>query len=136
MSISLRILVVDDNPHICRVVATMLHPIAEQVRCCGDAEQAFEAWRFWNPDLVILDYEMRPLDGAGLTRRIRQTERGRRTAILMMTAHCDREHVLAGQAAGVDELVAKPLTLGALLMRSNRAMTRAAATERTATLVD
>lgn len=125
----LRVLIVDDNKHIRVLVRSMLEALDVDVVECADGESAMTSYREARPDLVILDYEMPGMSGAALTQAIRDAEAGsgRPTAILLMTAHADHRHVTSAAAAGVDGLVAKPLSSQMLLSRAESALRRAEA---------
>jgi len=126
MAAQLRVLVVDDNKHIRALVRSMLEALDAQVIECGDGESALLAYREVRPELVILDYEMPGMSGAALTQAIRAAEiDARPTAILLMTAHADHKRVTSAAAAGVDGLVAKPLSSHMLLSRIETVLRRA-----------
>ncbi len=69
------------------------------------------------PDLVISDLSMRPMDGIAFTRRVRAGTDNPDVPIIMITGHTDPETMITARAAGVTEVVAKPLTPEALLDR-------------------
>ena len=67
-----RILVVDDEASIRRILETRLKMVGYEVITAADGEDALEAFAKFNPDLVILDVMMPKLDGYGVTREIRK----------------------------------------------------------------
>jgi signal transduction histidine kinase/DNA-binding response OmpR family regulator/HPt (histidine-containing phosphotransfer) domain-containing protein len=107
----LRILLAEDNAVNQRLAARLLEKRGHQVEivgCGGDAVKSVQEQPY---DLVLMDVEMPEMDGLEATRRIREieTQSGRRTPIIAMTAHAmkgDRERCLA---AGMDDYVSKPL---------------------------
>jgi CheY-like chemotaxis protein len=124
---TLRVLVVDDNPHALTIVRMVLQGIGAQVRECADGRTGLDVLRVWPADVVIVDYEMRPISGVQFTRRLRAREgAARRTPVLMMTGHADGEHVSEAIASGIDGFVAKPISTGSLLDRLEAVMAAAA----------
>jgi CheY-like chemotaxis protein len=121
-----RILVVDDNKSVRKIVRAVLEGLAGGVFEADGGLAGIRAWSQLKPDLVFVDFEMPRVNGAVLTKYIRERERGanRRTAVLMMTAHGDAEHVGAARAADVDGLIGKPLSVGLILERALRALAR------------
>jgi signal transduction histidine kinase len=112
----LRVLVAEDNAVNQLVVQRMLEKLGHQPYLVEDGAVAVEAWSKGAYDIVLMDWQMPRLDGLEATRRIRDAERatGRRTSILAMTANVlegDREACLA---AGMDDLLGKPVTLARL----------------------
>ena len=124
---TLRVLVVDDNPHALTIVRMVLQGVGAEVRECADGRTALDILGVWPADVVIVDYEMRPISGAQFTRRLRAREGGaRRTPVLMMTGHADRKHVSEAIESGIDGFVAKPISTGSLLSRLEMVMEAAA----------
>jgi len=66
-----RILVVDDEPQITRVLRTSLSSQAYDIRVANDGETALEIMKDWTPDLVNTDFCMPNMNGLELTRRLR-----------------------------------------------------------------
>jgi two-component system KDP operon response regulator KdpE len=66
-----RILVVDDEPQITRVLGTSLSSQGYDIRAANDGETALEIMKDWTPDLVITDLSMPNMGGLELCRRLR-----------------------------------------------------------------
>ena len=66
-----RVLVVDDEPQITRVLRTVLSSHGYDVRTAAEGEAAYAVFGEWKPDLVITDLVMPRMDGVELCRRIR-----------------------------------------------------------------
>jgi two-component system KDP operon response regulator KdpE len=66
-----RILVVDDEPQITRVLRTSLSSQGYDIRVANDGETALEILKDWTPDLVITDLSMPNMDGLELCQRLR-----------------------------------------------------------------
>ena len=67
-----RVLVVDDEPQITRVLKTVLNSQGYDVRTAADGESALAGFKEWSPELVITDLYMPHMDGVELCRRIRE----------------------------------------------------------------
>ncbi len=110
-----RILVADDLPEGRMLVTRLLALAGFEVREAADGVQAFDVWRQWQPDLVLMDMRMPVLDGLEATRRIKAEARGRAAKVIALTASSfdeERESVLA---AGCDDYLRKPFDDDALL---------------------
>ena len=124
---SLRVLLVEDNAHMRRILATMLAGIGmKQVTEAQDGDDALEKLKRWPADFVMADFRMRPMDGVEFTRRIRTDEDSPNPflPIIMMTGHAERARVMEARDAGVTEFVVKPLTAQAVMDRINAIINR------------
>jgi two-component system, OmpR family, alkaline phosphatase synthesis response regulator PhoP len=110
----LRILVVDDDENLRRLVAAYLEREGYEMSEAGDGEAALRELQKLGPDLVILDVMLPGLDGFEVARRIKAS---RDLPILMLTARGDEADVLAGFDAGVDDYLAKPFSPKVLVAR-------------------
>ena len=110
------VLVAEDHPTNQQVVLRQLRRLGCAVDLAADGEQALAAWRAGRHRLVITDCHMPVMDGYELARRIRAEEdgTGRRTAIVAMTANALSGEMERCLAAGMDDYLAKPVTLGQL----------------------
>lgn len=102
-----RILVVDDEASIRRILETRLKMVGYEVFTAADGEEAVEAYQKHNPDLVILDVMMPKMDGYGVTREIRKTSE---TPIIILTALGDVSERITGLELGADDYVIKPFS--------------------------
>jgi len=102
-----RILVVDDEASIRRILETRLKMVGYEVITAADGEEAVEAYQKHNPDLVILDVMMPKMDGYGVTREIRKTSE---TPIIILTALGDVSERITGLELGADDYVIKPFS--------------------------
>ncbi len=109
-----RILVVDDETQITRVLRTSLSAQNYDVRVANDGEMALEVMKDWVPHLVITDLAMPNLDGVELCRRIRQVSEV--PVIVLSVRGQDRVKVEALDA-GADDYVTKPFSMNELLAR-------------------
>jgi len=117
-----RILVVDDEPQITRVLRTMLSSHGYVVHTASDGDEALEIMRQWTPDLVITDLAMPNLDGVELCRRVREKSA---LPIIVLSVREEEKTKVAALDAGADDYVTKPFSPDELLARV-RAMLRRA----------
>lgn len=110
-----KILVVDDEPGIRKIVGDFLRKSGYEVMEAGDGIQALEQMEM-NPDtaLVILDVMMPRLDGYKTLSRIRESSR---VPVIMLTAKSEEQDELQGFELGVDEYVTKPFSPRTLVAR-------------------
>lgn len=109
----LRVLVVDDNVHMIKIVKTILRGFGvKDIREARDAADAFKQLKETPPDLVIVDYQMTMLDGVEFVRLVRSGDdiRDPFVPIIMLSAHSERTRILSARDAGVTEFCAKPVS--------------------------
>jgi signal transduction histidine kinase/ActR/RegA family two-component response regulator len=114
----LRVLAAEDNPVNRMVLQTLLNQVGVDPILVEDGEQALQAWRGANWDLILMDVQMPVMDGVTASQAIRREEAqtGRpRTPIIALTANVMREQVEGYRAAGIDDVVAKPIEIERLL---------------------
>lgn len=109
-----RILFVDDEEQIRKLVSTYLARQGYVVVVATDGYEALKAIRANAPDLVITDVMMPNMNGFELTRRLRADHRTARIPILMLSARKEADDVLTGYSEGADEYVAKPIEMSVL----------------------
>jgi two-component system chemotaxis response regulator CheY len=116
---ALRILIVDDNTNMRRILRTMLAGFGvTQIYEAEDGAAALEQIKLNDPDLIILDWLMPIIDGAELTRRIRHSERpGCFVPIVAVTAHTQKRRVISARDTGVTEVLCKPVSANGLYLR-------------------
>jgi two-component system response regulator MprA len=118
-----RILVVDDDPNIVKVVQRGLGFEGYRVQVAVSGEDALVAARENEPDLIILDLMLPGVDGIEVCRRLRG---GLNTPILMLTARDAVRDKIAGLEAGADDYLAKPFVFDELVARVRALLRRAA----------
>ena len=102
-----RILVVDDEASIRRILETRLSMIGYEVITASDGEEALESFRHEDPDLVVLDVMMPKLDGYGVCQELRKESD---VPIIMLTALGDVADRITGLELGADDYVVKPFS--------------------------
>ena len=119
--ISAKILVVDDEPQIRRIMRTSLTAEGYAVYDARSGEEALDAVREQRFDLVLLDVNMPGIGGLEACRSIRSTSD---TAIIMLTVRSAEEDKVAALDAGADDYVTKPFGMPELLARIRAALRR------------
>jgi two-component system, OmpR family, response regulator MprA len=116
-----RVLVVDDDPPLRRMLARSLSAEGFEVTVAADGATALVAAERSAPDVIVLDIAMPAIDGLAVCRRLRG--RGLPTPILMLTARDAVADRVAGLEAGADDYLVKPFAIQELIARL-RALTR------------
>jgi two-component system KDP operon response regulator KdpE len=122
----MRILIVDDEPQITRVLRTSLQSSGHEVTVAKDGVDALEQFIKSQPELVITDLAMPRMDGIELTREIR--ERSQVPIIVLSVRNQDAAKV-AALDEGADDYMTKPFSIQELMARVRVQARRAAAIE-------
>ncbi len=122
---SARILVVDDDKHIVRLLRSYLEQEGFTVLTAHDGETALHAIRRERPDCVVLDLMLPGRDGWSLTRLVRSDEHLATTPILMLTARVDDTDKVVGLELGADDYVTKPFNPREVVARVKAILRRA-----------
>jgi two-component system response regulator TctD len=110
----MRILIVEDNPHLLRTLTLALAQ-GHVVDAVPDGAQADAVLRTERCDVIVLDLGLPRMDGLEVLRRLRT--RGDRTAVLVLTASGDTDDRVRGLDSGADDYLAKPFELTELEAR-------------------
>ena len=118
-----RVLVVDDEPQITRVLRTVLTSQGYQVRTAPEGETALSSFREWSPELVITDLFMPRMDGVELCRRIRALSP---VPIIVLSVKGEESAKVEALDSGADDYVTKPFGIDELMARVRAALRRSA----------
>ena len=121
-----RILVVDDEPQITRVLRTTLAAHGYEIRIANDGESALDLMKDWPPDLLITDLSMPSMDGLELTRQVRTRSQ---LPIIVLSVRGEERSKVQALDAGADDYVTKPFGMSELLARVRAALRRSPAVE-------
>jgi two-component system alkaline phosphatase synthesis response regulator PhoP/two-component system response regulator VicR len=108
------ILVVDDDPHILRIVEINLTQEGHRVRTATDGEAGLAAVAQEPPDLLILDVMMPKLDGFETLKRLKADPAAAQIPVIMLTARAQDEDVFEGYGFGAQWYLTKPFEPGEL----------------------
>jgi two-component system KDP operon response regulator KdpE len=125
-----RILVVDDEPQITRVLRRSLATRGYEVQVAADGEEALDLFRHWVPDLVITDLSMPQIGGLELCRRLRTISP---VPIIVLSVKGEEWIKVEALDAGADDYVTKPFGMAELFARVRAALRRALAVPGSAT---
>ncbi len=121
-----RILVVDDEPQIRRIMRTALTSAGYEVEDAKTGEESLEKVRGFHPDLVLLDINMPGMGGLAACRAIRTDAS---VAIIMLTVRNSEADKVEALDAGADDFVTKPFSTPELLARIRAALRRVPASQ-------
>src|ERR1700693_5601877 len=116
-----RVLVVDDEPQITRVLRTVLSSQGYQVRTAAEGEAALASFTEWRPELVITDLYMPHMDGVELCKRIRAMSA---VPIIVLSVKGEERTKVEALDSGADDYVTKPFGIDELLARVRAALRR------------
>jgi pilus assembly protein CpaE len=120
-----KILVVDDEANVQRLLQYTLRQEGYQVVIAADGQEALRLWESEAPALVLLDVTLPKLDGYAVATRIREAEgTGSHVPIIMLTAEKDVEQKVRGLRAGADDYLVKPFHQAELLARMKGLLSR------------
>jgi len=117
-----RILIVDDEAQITRVLRAALSAQAFEVRTANDPEEALRLFDDWSPDLVVTDLMMPGISGIELCKAIRKKAS---TPIIVLSVRDQERSKIEALDAGADDYVTKPFGIQELLARVRAHLRRA-----------
>lgn len=118
-----KILIVDDEPQITRVLKTTLSSRGYDVRTETNALDAMTTFHLWRPDLIITDLAMPNMTGAELCREVRTVAE---TPIIVLSVRSQEKSKIEALDAGADDYVTKPFSIQELEARVRAHLRRAA----------
>jgi two-component system response regulator AtoC len=113
-----RVMVVDDEAKMQRVLEIMLKRMGHEVACASTGEEALQALQATPADLVISDLRMPGMGGIGLLQALR--EQGNEVPIIIMTAHGTIESAVEAMKLGACDYIVRPFDVDALELAIDR----------------
>src|SRR5687768_3351961 len=126
-----KILVVDDEAQIIRVMRRILSAHQYEIRTANNGEAGLAAFELWSPDLVITDLQMPNVNGLELCRRLREISE---VPIIVLSVRNEEETIVEALDAGADDYVTKPFGTNELLARVRAGLRRQP--EKAATVIE
>ena len=124
-----KVLIIDDDQHICRIIETAFQRDDVQIFMAHDGQSGLRAFYKHQPNLVLLDIMMPDIDGWEVAKRIRQLSD---VPIIMLTALQNEDDIVRGLDDGAIDYVTKPFSLKVLTARARAALRQAALAAQTA----
>jgi diguanylate cyclase (GGDEF)-like protein len=112
-----KILLIDDDPLIQRIITQSLTASGFQVEATASGRMAIAMVQKDPPDLILLDVMMPEMNGFEVCLRLRQEPQGVSVPVIMLTAMDETESVVKGLRSGADDYVTKPFEIDELVMR-------------------
>ena len=116
-----RILVVDDEPSIVKLVSAYLKPEGYEVLTAGDGPAGLKAVRSFKPDVAILDIMLPGMDGLELLQQLRRESQA---YVILLTARTEEIDKIIGLSVGADDYMTKPFSPRELVARVKAALRR------------
>ena len=117
-----KILVVDDEPSIVKLVTAYLKPEGYELLTAADGPSGLKAARVFKPDIVILDIMLPGMDGLEVLQQLR---RDSRAYVILLTARTEEIDKVIGLSVGADDYMTKPFSMRELLARVRAVLRRA-----------
>jgi two-component system alkaline phosphatase synthesis response regulator PhoP len=116
-----RILVVDDEPSILKLVSAYLKPEGYDVETAADGLAGLKAARLFKPDVAILDIMLPGMDGLDLLQQLRRESQA---YVILLTARTEEIDKIIGLSVGADDYMTKPFSPRELVARIKAALRR------------
>ena len=110
---SLKLLYAEDEEGIRKPMANTLAYYLKEVLEARDGEEALDIYYEQRPDIILTDLRMPRKDGLDMVKEIRKNDK--KTPILMITAHTDKEYLLSAIELKIEKYLIKPIALNELL---------------------
>lgn len=110
-----RILLVDDEPSLIKIIHKLLTVEGYEVLIAKDGEEALQMARSEKPDLLLLDIKLPKLDGYQVCRQLKEDPQYRQIPIIMLSALAQEQDRERGFQAGTDAYMPKPFGIQELL---------------------
>lgn len=112
-----KVLLVDDDPAMLRLLSRWLSKAGYPVRTAADGREALDAVELECPDFLITDWEMPRVNGLELCRKVREMLLPHYVYLVFLTVKTGADEMIAGLENGADDFLAKPVSEGELLAR-------------------
>ena len=117
---NIKVLIVDDNAFMRRILMHILQGLhVRKIVQAADGADAFDKLQNFEPDIILVDWEMTSVDGLEFIKMIRNDDRkqDRFIPIILVTAHSQEYRVMQARDAGINEMLIKPVSAELLYKR-------------------
>ena len=118
-NMSKRILVIDDDPVLVKMVETRLRANGYETSATNDAAVGLETAIKKSPDLIILDVMMPIINGYNMCSLLKSNEKSRKIPIIMLSSRSEKKDKVIGHEVGADVYMTKPVEMDELLQKIN-----------------
>jgi two-component system chemotaxis response regulator CheY len=106
---NMKVHIVDDYTTMLRIMRNLLKQLdVTEVEESNNGQDAYDKMLHATPDLIISDWNMEPMTGLDLLRKVRAHDKLKRVPFIMVTAESKTENVVAAKQAGVSNYIVKP----------------------------
>lgn len=131
-----KIMVVDDDPDIRRLVETVLERDGFMVDSAASGAEFYRKLPQFKPDLVVLDLQLPDEDGFGIIKKVRGNPATANLSIVMLTVQSVDSYKIAGLEIGADDYIVKPFNQGELVARIRAVLRRTKPKNQVTGLID
>ena len=117
---NVKFLIVEDNPFMRIILKQLLRALGVlEMAEAADGALAFSSMKTFEPDIILVDWEMQPLDGLDFVKLVRTGDDSpnQYVPIIMVTGHSEQNKVTQARDAGINEMLIKPLSARTLFSR-------------------
>lgn len=117
---NVKFLIVEDNPFMRIILKQLLRALGVlEMAEAADGALAFSQMKTFEPNIILVDWEMQPLDGLDFVKLVRTGDDSpnQYVPIIMVTGHSEQNKVTQARDAGINEMLIKPLSARALFAR-------------------
>lgn len=116
-----KLLVVDDDPNICELIELYFMKEGYEVKACHEGDKAVDAFKDFDPDIILLDLMLPGMDGYDICREIRKESS---VPIIMLTARGETLDRVVGLELGADDYIPKPFESKEVIARVKAVLRR------------
>lgn len=107
----LKLLIAEDDQRVVDLYSKFLSPDTFEIKVASDGKQAFDVYRQWNPEIIVLDIMMPEISGIELLSKIRGMMGDKKTTIIMASSKRDKQHIMQCAKYSVQGYLVKPFSL-------------------------